>query len=132
MRISDWNSDVCSSERVRRRRHVGRRNGRVEPAQARAVGRGDPLHRIDDVQGVPQSLRKGPRAAAPVPEDRRDRAEPRGYQEDSRGAARGVRDRSEEHTSELQSLMRNSYAVFCLKNKTYDKNNTSSRQNKYT
>src|SRR3546814_9464584 len=26
-------------------------------------------------------------------------------------------DRSEEHTSELQSLMRNSYAVFCLKNK---------------
>src|SRR3546814_10223800 len=26
--------------------------------------------------------------------------------------------RSEEHTSELQSLMRNSYAVFCLKKKT--------------
>src|SRR3546814_1940822 len=39
-----------------------------------------------------------------------------------RGAAaprfRG-RHRSEEHTSELQSLMRNSYAVFCLKKKTY-------------
>src|SRR3546814_4269627 len=28
-------------------------------------------------------------------------------------------DRSEEHTSELQSLMRSSYAVFCLKKKTY-------------
>src|SRR3546814_2721768 len=28
-------------------------------------------------------------------------------------------DRSEEHTSELQSLMRNSYAVFCLKKKTH-------------
>src|SRR3546814_8021365 len=28
--------------------------------------------------------------------------------------------RSEEHTSELQSLMRNSYAVFCLKKKTYN------------
>src|SRR3546814_3937183 len=28
-------------------------------------------------------------------------------------------DRSEEHTSELQSLMRISYAVFCLKNKKY-------------
>src|SRR3546814_16219551 len=27
-------------------------------------------------------------------------------------------DRSEEHTSELQSLMRNSYAVFCLKKKS--------------
>src|SRR3546814_3262463 len=29
--------------------------------------------------------------------------------------------RSEEHTSELQSLMRISYAVFCLKKKTYNK-----------
>src|SRR3546814_3772414 len=37
------------------------------------------------------------------------------------------RHRSEEHTSELQSLMRISYAVFCLKKKipnTYDKHNT--------
>src|SRR3546814_2246066 len=33
-----------------------------------------------------------------------------------RRAARGS-SRSEEHTSELQSLMRNSYAVFCLKKK---------------
>src|SRR3546814_2208105 len=32
---------------------------------------------------------------------------------------RGVRRRSEEHTSELQSLMRISYAVFCLKKKTH-------------
>src|SRR3546814_4939599 len=31
------------------------------------------------------------------------------------GRAGGIRIRSEEHTSELQSLMRNSYAVFCLK-----------------
>src|SRR3546814_3537514 len=30
-----------------------------------------------------------------------------------------VAERSEEHTSELQSLMRISYAVFCLKKKTY-------------
>src|SRR3546814_8651125 len=34
---------------------------------------------------------------------------------------RGLR-RSEEHTSELQSLMRISYAVFCLKKKTYQYN----------
>src|SRR3546814_4546193 len=33
--------------------------------------------------------------------------------------------RSEEHTSELQSLMRNSYAVFCLKKKTKNKCNHS-------
>src|SRR3546814_4280723 len=31
-----------------------------------------------------------------------------------------VRGRSEEHTSELQSLMRTSYAVFCLKNNTHN------------
>src|SRR3546814_2066623 len=34
------------------------------------------------------------------------------------------RTRSEEHTSELQSLMRISYAVFCLKKKTYSHLNT--------
>src|SRR3546814_5862465 len=33
-------------------------------------------------------------------------------------------DRSEEHTSELQSLMRISYAVFCLKKKTHTIHNT--------
>src|SRR3546814_6324010 len=33
--------------------------------------------------------------------------------------------RSEEHTSELQSLMRNSYALFCLKNTNYTHNNIS-------
>src|SRR3546814_9700701 len=36
--------------------------------------------------------------------------------------AKGRLNRSEEHTSELQSLMRNSYAVFCLKKKKTDKN----------
>src|SRR3546814_661272 len=36
--------------------------------------------------------------------------------------------RSEEHTSELQSLMRISYAVFCLKKKKKNKNNIQSRQ----
>src|SRR3546814_424783 len=34
-----------------------------------------------------------------------------------------LEERSEEHTSELQSLMRISYAVFCLKKKTYSTNN---------
>src|SRR3546814_4445417 len=34
--------------------------------------------------------------------------------------SRASRHRSEEHTSELQSLMRNSYAVLCLKNKNDD------------
>src|SRR3546814_4088883 len=37
------------------------------------------------------------------------------------GAQWGPEERSEEHTSELQSLMRISYAVFCLQTKTRDK-----------
>src|SRR3546814_8234625 len=37
--------------------------------------------------------------------------------------------RSEEHTSELQSLMRNSYAVFCLKKKTETKQNYHNKTN---
>src|SRR3546814_1745198 len=38
---------------------------------------------------------------------------------DQRARYRLGRPRSEEHTSELQSLMRTSYAVFCLKKKKY-------------
>src|SRR3546814_9923168 len=37
---------------------------------------------------------------------------------------KAIVDRSEEHTSELQSLMRNSYAVFCLKNQRSGPPNT--------
>src|SRR3546814_6505637 len=40
------------------------------------------------------------------------------------GAAGGAGARSEEHTSELQSLMRISYAVFCLKKKKHKQTNT--------
>src|SRR3546814_7284049 len=43
-----------------------------------------------------------------------------------RGIDPRQRRRSEEHTSELQSLMRNSYSVFCLKKKTKLKHNTRS------
>src|SRR3546814_9748902 len=53
------------------------------------------------------------RCSAPVPEDMLELM--RLLREDS--AARAETGRSEEHTSELQSLMRISYAVFCLKKK---------------
>src|SRR3546814_4295974 len=42
----------------------------------------------------------------------------------TRSSAKALRIRSEEHTSELQSLMRNSYAVFCLKKKITRKHTT--------
>src|SRR3546814_1842815 len=41
--------------------------------------------------------------------------------------ADGAGDRSEEHTSELQSLMRISYAVFCLKKKKKNKTRAAKR-----
>src|SRR3546814_7952240 len=47
-----------------------------------------------------------------------ERVEPRPPARLGAGRAAGPRGRSEEHTSELQSLMRNSYPVFCLKKKT--------------
>src|SRR3546814_2033895 len=75
---------------------------------------------------------------------RRQRRE-HGLQDTDRGGSQwlgllglGVpqRDRSEEHTSELQSLMRISYAVFCLKKKTknnyYTQTNISNWNNKQT
>src|SRR3546814_8519089 len=51
-----------------------------------------------------------------------------GYQ----GCRRAVRGKSEEHTSELQSLMRISYAVFCLKKKQHHSNNYRASLGKYT
>src|SRR3546814_6560984 len=50
---------------------------------------------------------------------------------EQQNTARPQRSRSEEHTSELQSLMRISYAVFCLKKKTnthHNENNTNTKQ----
>ena len=75
----------------RRRRDQRRGDGRVEPAQARPVVGRDPLHRLDHLQGVPQPFRKGPRPAAPVPEDRRQRADGRGHDQDHRRPALVVR-----------------------------------------
>src|SRR3546814_5530472 len=49
--------------------------------------------------------------------------QPPGHHE-GRGVLRPIGDRSEEHTSELQSLMRISYAVFCLKKKKQNLTNT--------
>src|SRR3546814_1724917 len=110
MRISDWSSDVCASDLSRSRRPgADRRIG----ARQRAFPTGD----------------RGAQAAAGAP---RDRPAFRLYRPQARlpldqlqpprrsGRGRGekaARFRSEEHTSELQSLMRISYAVFCLKKK---------------
>src|SRR3546814_8062640 len=92
MRSSDWSSDVCSSDL----------RG-VDPA-ARGEER---LQRV----GVVWRLAR----LAIAVDERQQRAGERRVGLD-REFGRQPR-RSEEHTSELQSLMRISYAVFCLKKK---------------
>src|SRR3546814_4749835 len=112
MRISDWSSDVCSSDlpvhaalpdllAVFCRRGDGPRGG--------VDARRHPLEGGDQQAGSKDRRR----AAAGIGED------PRAA--DAPALAERPLDemRSEEHTSELQSLMRISYAVFCLKKKKY-------------
>ena len=70
----------------RRGRRFGRHARRVEPAEARAVDRAAEVHRRDDVPGIPRRLRERPRALAPLPEDRRDRADRRRDRADPEGA----------------------------------------------
>src|SRR3546814_4733557 len=94
MRISDWSSDVCSSG---------------QPARQVGAGNGSPAF-FDQHLPVME-------AGASLPADRaqrRDQHRARQRQLDERAPPHA---RSEEHTSELQSLMRISYAVFCLKKK---------------
>src|SRR3546814_3086076 len=105
MRISDWSSGVCSSDLVRvQRADLGLAYFRLVENQA-------------------FGMREGIRVARP-----RGRLAWRGAHRFScrafglgalarRRTAIGSDVRSEEHTSELQSLMRISYAVFCLQKK---------------
>src|SRR3546814_7993078 len=104
MRISDWSSDVCSSDL----RSVQR-------------CRGDRSARDHDRPGDPGAVRwPGRRMGCSGRHGLHLRGRCKGVEaRQSRYGLRRCRtaERSEEHTSELQSLMRISYAVFCLKKK---------------
>src|SRR3546814_9128510 len=84
------------------------------------VGDGFPVRSLFSYHGLGQHISPfllldyaGPHYFAPTAERRGVGQHPhRGFE-----TVTIVYDRSEEHTSELQSLMRNSYAVFCLKKK---------------
>src|SRR3546814_8966131 len=110
MRISDWSSDVCSSDL--------KTEGKPDLA---AGGAGQELaerHEIG-VAGLVDPFAAHHQLVAEVTE-MGDRAAERSQPELEEGAEHlagrsGMR--SEEHTSELQSLMRSSYAVFSLKKK---------------
>src|SRR3546814_2074530 len=111
MRISDWSSDVCSSDlhdeqnrknhdhlnakRQQHNAHISRQTDQQIPSEKR----GQIEHETGNGNGRD-------------PDDHADQAH---------GDLEQPLDRSEEHTSELQSLMRISYAVFCLKKKNNNK-----------
>src|SRR3546814_9127615 len=96
MRISDCSADVCSSDLVVASAGMvsDHKGGAYTQARYEIFAAGEAIGQSFDARlssndkGVPDSLRM-----------------------------RLYRPRSEEHTSELQSLMRNSSAVFCLKKK---------------
>src|SRR3546814_5922646 len=98
MRISDWSSDVCSSDL---------RPGRSATA-AGSVNCGNAFPIMRDSIVVSDGLMM-PNATTMMNSAKR----PSGNQK----TQCFMHKRSEEHTSELQSLMRISYAVFCLKKK---------------
>src|SRR3546814_7644929 len=108
MRISDWSSDVCSSDL--------RCQGQGTSPTSRAPPARDCKHTSHSWRSSPSLATAGFRTAAVL------RRHPvRVYAATTRQPLAQARappmQRSEEHTSELQSLMRISYAVFCLKKK---------------
>src|SRR3546814_1577581 len=111
MRISDWSSGVCSSDLHPRRPPGGSTSASPRGWRLRRSPgcwswvRDRPGHDRGEPKDTPMKLHRHARpdagvssSAAPI-------------------ANSDTRERSEEHTSELQSLMRISYAVFCLKKK---------------
>src|SRR3546814_5044737 len=107
MRISDWSSDVCSSDLAQLLAH-GRWAG--EMWQRRKDGE-EFLGQIE-ISEVTEREHGRSHFVAVLS----DITDTKRFEQELRYLANY--DRSEEHTSELQSLMRISYAVFCLKKKT--------------
>src|SRR3546814_5531425 len=101
MRISDWSSDVCSSDL------------KITDVSSYATG-GGCRSRFFCNRLLQTLARRGGIALAG-----------RGVHESQCVVAARMMGRSEEHTSELQSLMRISYAVFCLKKKNQTTNTRS-------
>src|SRR3546814_5563338 len=119
MRISDWSSDVCSSDLADRAAALPEFRAR-QGSGVRAGGLRGPLAaRSPQPQPLPDRRGQIGRIVRLHPFDVDARDEGVDRQVSSLGfRLQRVPERSEEHTSELQSLMRISYAVFCLKKKT--------------
>src|SRR3546814_10489146 len=111
MRISDWSSDVCSSDLHGHVGHVERAGHSIENADGDEEDR-----RSDQIDDDVLDARLQPLLSLTVQD------QPIGGDQQHLEKDEEVEQRSEENTSELQSLMRISYAVFCLHKKN---NNTN-------
>src|SRR3546814_963082 len=133
MRISDWSSDVCSSDLSKLGRPdtgfsrwaEARRRLRETLALIAAIRHS--AAPIDEVTSMAASTTLAAISATVTPSAigvnqcwrRVVKVSSSTASESARAGVQPIR--SEEHTSELQSLMRTSYAVFCLKKKNKDK-----------
>src|SRR3546814_8855284 len=104
MRISDWSSDVCSSDLL----------FCIKRSQLLLVDLSDTCS--GKLIHYPEAIELGVAGAFAASDGALDRGV------DDFQSGNGIR--SEEHTSELRSLMRISYAVFCLKTKTASHKNS--------
>src|SRR3546814_2032027 len=126
MRISDWSSDVCSSDlpaSITVRLEYVLAPLRVSVPAPRLLMKLPPLL-IAPSAITPRRTRSKPlvsmalKSGLPIQMSRADVNEAPACNMPP-ASSRPPEIRSEEHTSELQSLMRISYAVFCLKKKTH-------------
>src|SRR3546814_9089183 len=131
MRISDWSSDVCSSDLGRLVRREAEQ-GQNRAALLVELGFGGT--RLDTFGNrlIATGLTLDPQVPQGRAGDGMGDHEPQCHagmigQHGARGGMAMQVDigRSEEHTSELQSLMRISYAVLCLKKKKLEETNST-------
>src|SRR3546814_9868493 len=111
MRISDWSSDVCSSDLQAQTTRGGELDQRSDHAGER--------ERLDSAARILAGLQHfgGGLAFGKREWFLDDHRAPQWHRKQHAEQTAKSGDRSEEHTSELQSLLRISYAVFCLKKK---------------
>src|SRR3546814_4403142 len=129
MRISDWSSDVCSSDlAVFQSERLPIYNAALEKLKDQGLAYPCFCTRAGIAAEIAASLSAPHGSGGPLYPgtcrklDGAERSvrlawEPHGWRIDMAKAAVLAGPRSEEHTSELQSLMRISYAVFCLNKK---------------
>src|SRR3546814_7650498 len=126
MRISDWSLDVCSSDlKANSNQPSGTLYGAQRSYTVQANGQLRDAAAYNDAviayrNGAPVRLRDVGRAVDSIENDKQAtefNGRPSIVVAVSRQPGTNTVSRSEEHTSELQSLMRISYSVLCLKQK---------------